>query len=379
MVLVSGGLVFRKLDEYYLVGAPDPANPNFYLLSETEVLKLKYLDGQALAAYLAGPCGKYVTLEGGPTLEPERERDRARTTTTYSRQTAGPATLAGTRLFITAPRDMIQRIRADLAQIDRPRTQVMLEAVVMEVSEDVLKEVGIDWATRWIRFASRAMATAAGNGAGSGTTTGQSADTFPQSSLTYSELSFAETAQLTALIETGKAKLRANPRVATIEGQVAEIEVGQEKYFAIVTGPVTFPYTTLEQIPSGITLRILPRVIEETGEIIARIEPDVRDVTGKGPNGLPEITFRRALTTLRVKDGQSIVIGGLTNEFTTRTVSKLPLLGDLPLLGYLFRHTTSRQQKTEVVIIITPHILGEDGTYAGQPAPLGQVPAGPAR
>ena len=346
MLLVSGGFVFKQMNGYYLVGAPDPANPNFHLLSETEVIELNYVDGTALAAYLAGPYGRYVTIEGAPAPLPERERAAYRRPTT--RQVTG-----GTRLFITAPREIIQRIKADLAKIDVPRTQVMLEAVVLEVSEEGLKEIGIDWASRWVRFASEAMAIG-GNAGGS-----QSAETFPAGSLSYSELSFVQTAQLQALVQKGKARLRANPRVTTIEGQTAEIEVGQEKYFAIVTGPVTFPYTTLEQIPAGITLRITPTVIEETREVIARVEPEVRDVTGKGPTGLPEITYRRASTTVRVKDGESIVIGGLITEFQTRAESKFPLLGDIPLIGNLFRRVSSREVTSEVVIIITPHILGD--------------------
>ncbi len=368
MVLVSDGLAFKHMDGYYLVGAPDPANPNFYLLSETEVIELNYLDGNAIAAYLAGPYGKFAIVEGAAPAEPERDMTRDRTRATTQRVPSARATVTGTRLFVTAPRPIIDRIQADLALIDRPRTQVMLEAVVMEVSEDALKEIGVDWATRWVRFASQAASMALGGNQGTGNLGSQSSMALPAGSLTYSELSFTETAQLTALIEKGKARLRANPRVATTEGQPAEIEVGQEKYFSIVTGPVTFPYTTLEQIASGISLRITPTVVEKTREVIARVEPDVRDVTGKGVNGLPEITYRRAVTNLRVKDGQSIVIGGLTSEFTSHTSSKLPLLGGIPLLGHLFRRSSSRQMKTEVIIIITPHILDEDGKYQGPPA-----------
>jgi type II secretory pathway component HofQ len=364
MVLVSGGYVFRQMDGYYLVGAPDPANPNLYLLSEAEVVELSYMDSNAIAAYLAGPYGRFVTVEGAPVPEPERDMQaRNRTQTAYQRPAAARGQAGGTRLFITAPRAIIERIKSDLALIDRPRTQVMLEAVVIEVTEDALKEVGIDWATRWTRFASQASGIPIG---GTSQLGNQNTLTLPTSSLTYSELSFTELAQLTALVQKGKARLRANPRIATTEGQPAEIEVGQEKYFAIVTGPVTFPYTTLEQIASGITLRITPTVVEKTREVIARVEPDVRDVTGSGANGLPEITYRRAVTNVRVKDGQSIVIGGLTSEFTTRTASKFPILGDIPLIGNLFRRVSSRQTKSEVVIIITPHILGEDGTYSGQ-------------
>jgi type IV pilus assembly protein PilQ len=356
MLLQTGGFAFAKLDGYYLVGAPDPANPNFYLLSATEVVDLKYVAPQTIAALLNGPYGRYLSAEGfTPPTQETQGRER-----TPPRMPGTAATAAGApqlyRLVISAPRDMIARIKADIALLDQPPTQVMLEAVVLEVSEEALKNVGIDWAARWIKFASRPSSIVSG---------GQTIAT-EAGSLTYSEISNTEMATLAALVENGKARLRANPRVATAEGQTAEIEVGKESYFAIVTGPVTFPYTTLEQIKSGILLRITPRVIEPEGIVVARIEPEVRDVTGKGPNGLPEITFRRASTNLRVKDGQSIVIGGLINEFTTRTRSKVPFLGDLPLLGKLFRRSSSRQSRTEVVIIITPHILDVAGRYAGQ-------------
>jgi len=356
MLLQTGGFAFAKLDGYYLVGLPDPANPNFYLLSATEVVELKYVAPQTIAALLNGPYGRYLSAEGvTPPTQEARERER-----TPPRMAGASAAAAGApqlyRLVISAPRDMIARIKADIALLDKPPTQVMLEAVVLEVSEEALKNVGIDWASRWIKFASRASSIVSG---------GQTIAT-DAGSLTYSEISNTEMATLTALVEKGKARLRANPRVATAEGQTAEIEVGKESYFAIVTGPVTFPYTTLEQIKSGILLRITPRVLEPEGVVVARIEPEVRDVTGKGSSGLPEITFRRASTNLRVKDGQSIVIGGLINEFTTRTRSKVPFLGDLPLLGNLFRRSSSRQSRTEVVIIITPHILDAAGRYPGQ-------------
>jgi type II secretory pathway component GspD/PulD (secretin) len=359
MLLVAGGYVFKKMPGYYLVGAADPTNPNFYLLSETEVVELKYVTGSAISAYLTGPYGKFVTIEGGPPPRTERERQRPG----YDQRTTPAQPTAGTRLFLTAPREIINRIKADLALIDQPRTQVMLEAAVVEVSEEALKEIGIDWATTWTKFTSRGSTMRSEN-----QTSSLAAEALPASSLTYSQLSFTQMARLQALVQTGKAHLRANPRVATLEGQTAEIEVGQEKYFAIITGPVTFPYTTLEQIPSGITLRITPTVVEETGEVVAQVEPEVRDVTGSGSNGLPEITFRRAVTNVRVRDGESILIGGLINEFSTYSSSKFPILGDLPLLGHLFRHTASRRVRTETIITVTPHVLG--ASPGAQPAPL---------
>jgi type II secretory pathway component GspD/PulD (secretin) len=239
------------------------------------------------------------------------------------------------RLVITAPPVMIDRIKSEIAKIDVPPAQIMLEAQVVEVSDEALKEVGIDWATHWMQ---QDLAATGAN-------------------LVYSTVAKTEMVSLKALITKGGAHLRANPRVATVEGQTAELEVGKESYYAIVTGPTSYQYATVEQITSGILLRITPRVLKDEGEIIARLEPEVRDVTGKGENGLPEITLRRAATTLRVKDGQSIVIGGLVNEETTKTASKVPLLGDIPIVGQAFRHSSVKKSRTEVVIIVTPHIL----------------------
>ncbi len=168
------------------------------------------------------------------------------------------------------------------------------------------------------------------------------------------------------MVKNRRGKLRANPRLATAEGQTAELEIGKETYFSILSGSLAYQYATIETIKSGIFLRVTPRVILPEGVIDARIEPEVRDVTGKGSNGLPEITFRRALTNLRVKNGQSIVIGGLTNEISSSSVRKVPLLGDLPLIGGVFRRTSTQLTKSEVIIIVTPHIISE-----GTPGNLG--------
>ena len=232
----------------------------------------------------------------------------------------------------------MERIRADIRLLDRAPHQLVIEASVIETTQDALGSLGVDWATKWLA--------------------GQHSDTSAPN-LVYSTVARTQIAALTALVQTGRANLRANPRITTADGQTAEIEVGRDAYFAIVSGPAAYSYTTLEKIRASILLRITPRVLMPEREIIARIEPDIGDVTGKGMNGLPEITFRRALTSLRVRDGQSIVIGGLTNEVETRTVTKFPILGDIPLLGFAFRKQASRKTRTEVVIVITPRILYE--------------------
>jgi type II secretory pathway component GspD/PulD (secretin) len=370
MLLQTGGYASVKMNGYYLVGMPDPANPNFYLLSQTEVVKLNHVAPRTVLELLAIPYGRYLSAENYVPTFSDTTRDGSSTSQSYTRRSitglSGSSGMGGSynrlgasspsvnlppesdQLSITAPPALIARIKADIARIDSPRTQVMLEAVILEISEDALKDIGLNFTTRFL-----ASSLLSGG-----------------SNITYSAIKGNETAQLTALVRNGTARLRANPRVSTAEGQTAEIEVGRENYFEIDTGNNNLSYATLEVIKSGILLRITPKVLEDTGEVMARIEPEVRDVTGRSSNGLPEITFRRAATNLRVHNGESIVIGGLINEFTSRTDSKIPILGDLPLVGKIFRGVNERKNKSEVVIIITPRILTDDYAPDGVRSPV---------
>lgn len=89
------------------------------------------------------------------------------------------------------------------------------------------------------------------------------------------------------------------------------------------------------------------------------------DVTGTGPNNLPIITTRTAETTVRIADGQVIAIGGLLQEVKRKTERKIPLLGDLPLVGRMFRSTKQENHQREIVIFVAPHILDEAGRFKG--------------
>ena len=97
-----------------------------------------------------------------------------------------------------------------------------------------------------------------------------------------------------------------------------------------------------------------------------KLRPIVADVTVTGANSLPIITQRSADTTVRVKDGQVIAIGGLLESLKTITRSKIPILGDIPLIGQLFRSSDTSHQTREVIIFIVPHKLGPDGSMTGK-------------
>jgi len=167
------------------------------------------------------------------------------------------------------------------------------------------------------------------------------------------------------LLSSNQATLRANPRVVAPDGKPAEIEVGTQQYFSLLTGSAVYAYTRLERVDATIRLTISPRILQETGEVICDIEPSVADVVGQGSEGLPVITMRRAKSTIRLKDGQGIVIGGLLQETTSRSETKLPVLGDIPLIGKLFRSTSAQRSKRDILFLISPHLLDDNGQYQG--------------
>lgn len=343
MLLMSGGFAFTKLDDYYLVGLPDPTNPNFSLLTKTEYFQLKHTTPAVVVSLLSQQYGKYISAVGAtPQTVSRRDQQNNNNRTTQS-QSAASGTIPGVPelygIVITAPPSMMSRIKADIVALDKAPAQIMIEAVVIELNQDALKDLGINWASHWL---SQDLTSGGAN-------------------LVYSSIANDEIAKVTALVQNGQGKLRANPRLATEEGNTAELEVGKETYFSILSGSLAYQYATIETIKSGIFLRVTPRVNQPEDEVVVRIEPEVRDVTGKGLNGLPEITFRRAVTNLRVKNGESIVIGGLMNESTSDSVNKIPILGDIPLIGGLFRSKSTTRQKSEVIIIVTPHIITETG------------------
>ena len=126
------------------------------------------------------------------------------------------------------------------------------------------------------------------------------------------------------------------------------------------SGGAAAPVQTIQREEVGIKLRITP-TINSDGYITTIINPEVSSVIGfTGPdNSLPIVSTRQANTTVRLKDGNSVIIGGLLSEEKTKNVTKVPLLGDIPGLGLLFQHQSTTLTKKDLVIEVTPHIIPE--------------------
>lgn len=318
MILAPGGYIYVKIGDYYLVGSADSKSPAFALLSRTEVVRLKYAKAENAVRLLSDFFIPYVKVGSADNV-----------------------------LAITGPQVLIDRIRADIAQIDKPAPQVLMEVLVVEVSADTGKSFKTDWRYQGSKASPDPAIPLSGfidlvGGIWGG-------------KLTLPGGIESIVASMRLLVDNGKAKIHATPRLAAIDGESAEIFLGRDQYFTIVSGAESTSTTRLESIRTGISLKFTPR-ISETGEIHLKVEPEVSDATG-GSNGLPQVNRRKVSTTLRVMNGETVVIGGLNLKSEYEVKSKVPLLGDLPVLGLLFSSTKKATTETETVIFITPKIL----------------------
>ena len=278
----------------------------------------------------------------------------------------------GNRLIVVTSPRIISEIQKIVAELDRPSQQVMLEARIVEVSTDDFKRLGIDWDV----LSRQAFIFAEGNydslkgGAGDGDFSGLKVfPNTPGTSDIFKLKNFSRIAQVYRVaidlaIRNGNARVLANPKIATLNGREASMLVGTRIPF-VITGTVfasggAAPAQQVEREEVGIKLSITP-LINADGYITTIIKPEVSSIIGfKGENeDLPVVATRQASTTVRLKDGGSVIIGGLLSEEKTELVSKVPILGDIPGLGLFFQHTGSTISKKDLVIEVTPRILVE--------------------
>ena len=238
-------------------------------------------------------------------------------------------------LVIKARDSEIEEVKGLLAEIDKITPQILIESRVMEVAQNDSVKLGISYGNGTYRFIT-------------------AKDT--------KKTSVAEdlNSSLNALIASGKAKVIANPRIATLDNQEAVINIGSRIPFAVpVYSGTNNVQWTVQYIDAGVKLKITPQ-LGEGNYITTFIQPEVSSVSEwrTTPAGeFPVISTRNASATVRVKNGETIVIGGLLSESERENISKVPFLGFLPGIGLLFQNRSTEKDKTEIVFMITPYTI----------------------
>jgi general secretion pathway protein D len=243
-------------------------------------------------------------------------------------------------LILTGTSAEIQRYTSIIKQVDIPDASlasVTLQTQIVELTENAARNIGIDFSNN------SAQATAS----------------FHASAFNLPESAVDIQAELFAQIQHGNGELLAEPRIQTLDGTPASILTGDAlPILTTIVYPGVPPtiQQQLQYVNVGVHLQVQP-FVTSSGYVTSRIVVEVSNVTGFLTGNIPQISERQAVATARVRDGQPFVIGGLLQDNELKSLSKLPLLGDLPLIGGIFRTTHSTMQKTNLYVIVTPHIV----------------------
>lgn len=248
----------------------------------------------------------------------------------------------------------IKRALDLLKEIDTHAPQVLIEAKILDISEGASRAIGITW-----------------DFAPSGTSAQFKLDK-PKSEGKWNEVVFGRlsrdvinfNAALEAAILNNKARLLASPKIMALYNHRSRIFIGDEVTYLLGT-KINQNGTSLEvgQVNVGVELNVVA-VANPDGTINLKVNPEIGsllqlDTLANGIS-LPRISRRTVQTSVRIKDGETLVIGGLLNENETRTVRKLPILGDLPFVGQLFRRDGRDKSKSELVITIKATIVKDE-------------------
>ncbi|MFZ2145605.1 MAG: hypothetical protein WAV28_00175 [Sedimentisphaerales bacterium] len=337
IVLAGTPYVIKKTPYYYLVCSGDPTSALFPVVSETRRIKLNYIPAPAAVALLSNPFQAYVKAEiGRPGTD------------TYS-------------VVVTAPPVLMERIIADLKQIDRHRPQVLLDARVVVMERGDLLNMGVDWGWPTINaglFANDLFGAGTTGMAdfGGKTPWGIQIGYTPDATFTNSL-----TLALNILAENDEATILAKPQVLAQDGKVAEINVMTEEYYMMTSETTGYYYSRseLQKVESGTRLSITPH-IGDNNDVTLELAIEVSDSIPRGRGSdLPVVTRRTSTNTVRIKNGGTVALAGLTENRTRLDKRRVPGLSKLPLVGGLFRHTDDEKASREIAVFVTAHIIPE--------------------
>jgi general secretion pathway protein D len=288
-------------------------------------------------------------------------------------------------LIITAPDHVYNALRSVIDKLDQRRAQVYVEALIVEVTSSVAAEFGIQWQDLTGVTRGGAQVIGGTNFGGSGTniiTGAQNIGTIGQGlnigvvrgQVTLPGIGTVLNlgALARALENDQRANVLSTPNILTLDNEEAKIVVGQNVPF--VTGSytqstsiATNPFQTIERKDIGLTLRVTPQVAEG-GAVKLKVFQEVSSVvpTSSTIRSADLITNKRSIeNTVLVDDGQTVVIGGLISDDAKNGDSRVPLLGDIPVIGNLFKYQTRSREKTNLMVFLRPLVI-RDSKIAAQ-------------
>lgn len=286
-------------------------------------------------------------------------------------------------LIITAPEPIYNNIRRAVDQLDRRRAQVYVEALITEISADAAAEFGIQWQTGKLSNSNSVVGgTNFGSGGANILNLSSGANTpaagmnlmLGGGTVTVLGKDILNLDMLARFLQSDtKANILSTPNLITLDNEEAKMVVGQNLPFVTgqytstgTTSTVSNPFQTIERKDVGLTLKVKPQ-ISESGTVRLQIYQEASSVVGtSASNTNGPITNKRSIeSTVLVDDGAIIALGGLIEDSYNSGSDRVPLLGDIPYFGSLFRYDSRKRSKTNLIVFLRPVILRDAASAQG--------------
>ncbi|MFW6006992.1 MAG: type II secretion system protein GspD [Bacillota bacterium] len=308
LILLSGGYSYRRFDDVYLISLADPRSPAFQQMAESKTFSLDYISASEARELLPYFYDKY--------LRSSDERDI---------------------ITITSTPEIISRFKKDLARIDTPPKKIRIQAVVTEVSSDLIKEYGSDFFDLLTE------------------------EVEDQNNLILQENKFELNwygrdsrilTNLKVLEKEQKAEIKADPEIIVSDRERGSLFVGEEQ--VMVLEPENSS-SRLERIEVGVSLEVFPKITSEN-DIRLTLTPQISHFTEEADKRL-RIRRSEVSSTVNIGNRETLVLAGMTVESTEENERKVPVLGDIPFVRWFFRQDEDKKIDRELLILITPEII----------------------
>ena len=312
-------------------------------------------------------------------------------------------------LVITDVPAQFDLIESTISKLDVPVPQILIEVEMLDVSKSTEDQMGIKYGANPLAFvgggtkstsfpfgpnANKSSSSGSSSSSGTSSSSGSSSSSSSSSGSGSSSSSGSgasstgfTAAGMTAMLQfmstTSDSRTLARPRILTLNNETAKIEISADKAISIQQTQTsangsgsTLNAVTPERYQTGVVLKVTPQANLITREITLAVSPKVIDVTASQVgNNIYDPETRGSDSILKLKDGQSMVIGGLMREQLSKSVNKIPILGDLPLIGSAFRYVDKSKDQRELIIFITPHIIDDNNQMDLKSDSASSVPA----
>ncbi|ORT70396.1 type II secretion system protein GspD [Citrobacter werkmanii] len=280
-------------------------------------------------------------------------------------------------LVITADQSILQQLEDVIAKLDIRRAQVLVEAIIVEVQDGKGINLGVQWANKNVgvqQFTktnlpifNAAQGVQEFKRQGGTTSDNPAYDLFSNfNGLAAGFFNGDWGVLLTALSSNSKNDILSTPSIVTLDNKEASFNAGQD--VPVLSGSQTTSgdniYSTVERKTVGTKLKVTPQ-INEGDSVLMEIEQEVSSVDSTATSSTlgPTFNTRTIQNAVLVKSGETVVLGGLMDDSSKQEVSKVPLLGDIPLIGQLFRYTSNEKNKRNLMVFIRPTIIRDDEVY----------------